>query len=186
MDILTSLIRLSVTTCAVCALMGGCASTGGTGGAVGKQSVLSAYDGYKEAWNSHDVKALVGYFGSTGSLSNPGAGPEPVSGQALAGWLGALFTAVPNFRIDVVDHDVLGKDKVVDQWVMSGTWTQPFPGGPLQGAKPTGKSFRVRGAGFYDWQNGAVRGVHYFDQMSFLTQIGVIPPPGGAPLANAQ
>jgi predicted ester cyclase len=185
MNVLTSLIRPLVAACAVCALLGGCASTGGTGGAAEKQSLLSALDGYKQAWNRHDVNALMGYFGSTGTLSSPGAGPDPVSGAALERWLRAFFTGIPDFRVEVVSLDVLNEHRVVDQWVISGTWTQPFPSGPLQGAKPTGKPFRVPGAGFYDWQNGRlVKAVNYLDNMAFLTQIGAVTPPGATPLAT--
>jgi predicted ester cyclase len=187
MNTLSSLIRPLVTACAVCTFMGGCASTGGTGGAAEKQSISSAFQAYKQAWNRHDVNALMGYFGSTGSLSSPGAGPDPVSGKALERWLGGLFTGIPDFRVEVVSLDVVGEHRVVDQWVISGTWTQPFPEGPLQGVKPTGKSFKVSGAGFYDWQNGHIaRAVDYLDNMAFLVQIGVIPPPGSAPLATAK
>jgi predicted ester cyclase len=187
MNTLSSLIRPLIAACAVCALMGGCANTGGTGGAAEKQSMVSALDGYKQAWNRHDVNALMGYFGSTGSLSSPGAGPDPVSGEALERWFGALFAAMPDFRVEVVSLDVVGEHRVVDQWVISGTWTQPFPAGPMKGAKPTGKPFKVPGAGFYDWQSDhIVKGVHYLDNMSFLAQIGVVPPPGATPLANVK
>jgi predicted ester cyclase len=187
MNTLESFVRPFVALCAVCAVIGGCATSGGTAGGAPKQSTQAAYDGYKEAWNRHDVNALMGYFGSTGSLSSPGAGPDPLSGPALESWLRALFVGIPDFHVEVTSLDLVGEHKVVDQWVISGTWTQPFPSGPLKGAKPTGKPFKVPGAGFYDWRNGRiVKGVNYLDNMSFLAQIGVVPPPGATPLANAK
>jgi hypothetical protein len=156
MNTLSSLIRPLIAACAVCAVMGGCANSGGTAGVAPKQPTQAALDGYKEAWNRHDVKALMGYFGPTGTLTTPGAGPDPVSGAALERWLREFFAGIPDFHVNVVSVDVVSEHRVVDQWVISGTWTQPFPSGPLQGAKPTGKPFKVAGAGFYDWQNGRI------------------------------
>ena len=187
MNTLSSFIRPFVALCAVCAVTGGCATFSGTAGVADNQSMLSALDGYKQAWNRHDVNALMAYFGATGSLSSPGAGPDPLAGPALESWLRALFVGIPDFHVEVANLDIVSENKVVDEWVMTGTWTQPFPSGPLQGAKPTGKTFKVRGAGFYDWQNGhIVKGVHYLDNISFLAQIGVVPPPGATPLANVK
>jgi len=154
--------------------LSGCTSQGGaTSGGVGV--IGQSHQAYKEAWNRHDVGAVVAQYGSGGTLDNPSAGK--VAGEALGQWVGALFTAIPDFHVDTVSTNVAG-DTLTEEWVIKGTWTQPFPGGPLAGAKPTGKSFVVPGAGFYRYSGGKiVDGRHYFDQMSFLTQLGVIPPP---------
>jgi hypothetical protein len=37
--------------------------------------------------------------------------------------------------------------------------------------------FTVPGASFYEWENGKIKKYDaYYDQISFLTQIGAIPP----------
>jgi steroid delta-isomerase-like uncharacterized protein len=163
----------------------GCATAGGSSSAA-DDPMMSAYRDYKAAWNRHDVDAIVGYYVEGGALNNPAAG-GPVSGEALAGWLQATFTAIPDFKLNTVSAVRLDGDTVADQWVITGTWTRPFPGGPLAGAPPTGKSFSVPGAGFYEWQEGKMAaGTHYMDQMALLTQIGVIPPPGEGPQASEQ
>ena len=137
-------------------------------------AMMKAYGGYKSAWDRHDVEAIVDYYHQGGTLSNPAAGGT-VSGPGLAGWLQGLFAAIPDFRVELVSAGPLGDQRVADQWVIKGTWTKPFPGGPLAGAQPTGMSFSVPGASFYDWKDGKiVAGVQYFDQMAFLTQIGVV------------
>ncbi len=164
--------------------LSGCASQGGATSA-GAGSIAQSHKAYKDAWNRHDVGTIVAQYGASGTLDNPAAGGK-VQGEAMAQWLGALFTAIPDFKVDTVRNDVVG-DTMTEEWVIKGTWTQPFPGGPLAGAKPTGKSFVVPGAGFYRYNGGRiVDGRHYFDQMSFLTQLGVIPPPGQAPQASAK
>jgi len=162
-----------------------CATAGGSSTA-DNSALMDSYQDYKAAWNRHDVSELVGYFGQDGTLNNPNAG-GPVSGEALAGWLQATFAAIPDFKVQVLSASPIGNDRIADQWVIKGTWTKPFPGGPLAGAKPTGKSFAVPGAGFYEWEDGKiVSGTHYFDQMALLTQMGVIPPPGQNPEASVR
>lgn len=155
--------------------LAGCATPGGPGASgADAGTVMKAYGDYKAAWERRDVAAIVGSYHQNGSLDNPAAGGA-VSGPAFAGWLQGLFAAIPDFRVEVVSAGMVGDQRVADQWVIKGTWTKPFPGGPLAGAQPTGKSFTVPGASFYEWKGGKiVTGVQYFDQMAFLTQIGVI------------
>ncbi|HET6781136.1 MAG TPA: ester cyclase [bacterium] len=135
--------------------------------------MMQSFEDYKAAWNRHDVSALAKYYGQNGTLTNPAAGR--VSGEALKGWLNVLFTGVPDFEVEVVSATPVNDHTLAEQAVIKGTWTQPFPAGPLAGAKPTGKSFSVPLAAFYEWKDGKIiSGTHYFDQMAWLTQIGVI------------
>lgn len=162
----------------------GCASLGGSSAA--DSAMMKAYSDYKDAWNRHDVEAITSYYALGGTLTNPAAGGE-VSGPALTGWLQATFAAIPDFKVKVIEAAPVDAQHMVEQWVISGTWTNPFPGGPLAGALPTGKSFHVPGAGFFRWDGGKiVSATHYFDQMALLTQIGVIPSPGESPQASAR
>jgi steroid delta-isomerase-like uncharacterized protein len=145
---------------------------------------MAAFHGYKAAWNNHDVPKLVSYL-ENGTYTNPGTGL--MSGKPFAQWLGGLFTAIPDFRVKVVSAEWVDADTLAEQWVMTGTWTESFPGGPLAGAPPTGKSFKVPGASFIDWNGDQIESdTVYYDQMSFLTQIGVIPPPGQNPQSSAR
>jgi steroid delta-isomerase-like uncharacterized protein len=157
-------------------LMTGCATSAGHAASADNGPMMSTYAGFKAAWNGHDPNALAAQFAPGGTLSSPTAGPQPISGgAAIAGYTGAIFTAIPDFRVDVVRATPLNETTVADQWGIKGTWTQAFPGGPLAGMPPTGKSFVVPGASFINIENGKVRSdTQYFDQMAFLTQIGVI------------
>lgn len=161
----------------------GCATPGGSTAA--DDSMMEAFDEYKAAWNSHDVPALVAFYGKNGTYSNPGTGE--ISGEALEGWLQGLFTAIPDFKVQVVSADPVDDNTLAEQWVIKGTWTKPFSGGPLAGKKPTGKSFTVPGAEFQEWADGKIQSVDaYFDQMAWLIQLGVIPPPDQGPPASAK
>jgi steroid delta-isomerase-like uncharacterized protein len=162
----------------------GCVTPGGSSTA-GDESMMQAFRDYKAAWNSHNVKALVAFYGKHGTLNNPGTGKMPP--QATAQWLQGFFTAIPDFHVRVVSADPISNNMLAEQWVISGTWKNPFPGGPLAGKKPTGKSFRVPGATFLKWQGDhIVSDTQYYDLMAFLTQIGAVPPPGQSPQASTK
>jgi hypothetical protein len=83
----------------------GCITPGGSSTA-GDDSMMQAFQEYKTAWNSHDVKALVAFYGKNGTLNDPGAGK--LSGRALANWLQGLFAAIPNFKVRLVSADPIG------------------------------------------------------------------------------
>jgi steroid delta-isomerase-like uncharacterized protein len=135
---------------------------------------MKTYASLKTAWNSHDAGAIAAAFHPSGVYSNPAAG-SPLTGAAIAGYTQGLFTAIPDFKVDVVSVAPVNDHVLAEQWVIKGTWTKAFPGGPLAGVPPTGKSFAVPGAGFLDIKDGKIMSdTIYFDQMSFLTQIGVI------------
>jgi len=178
----TTIFKRNVLTSGLCAMLVWMAST--TPG-VADDDLMQAFNDYKATWNSHDVPALVAFYGENGTYSNPGTGK--LSGEALAQWVGGLFTAIPDFKVTVVSADPVDEDTLAEQWVITGTWTKPFPGGPLAGKKPSGKSFTVPGADFQEWKDGRIVSTSaYYDQMALLTQIGVIPPPDENPQARAE
>lgn len=173
-----SLIAASVLTLIGCAMPGGSSIAEDV-------SMMEAFREYKAAWNSHDVQALAAFYGKTGTLNNPGTGE--MSGPAIAEWLQAFFAGIPDFKVRVVSADPIGDQELAEQWVIKGTWSKPFPAGPLAGKKPTGQSFTVPGASFFKWDGDKiVSDVQYYDQMAFLTQIGVIPPPEQRGQASAK
>lgn len=156
-------------------LVNGCSTSGSSSpvAADSERAMMEAFRGYKAAWNRHDVAALTAYFEPNGTYIDPGAGR--LSGAALTSWLQSLFAGIPDFKVESLSANPAGNRAIASQWVITGTWTQPFPSGPLAGVKPTGKSFVVPGASFFEWKDGKIASeVAYFDQLALLTQIGVI------------
>jgi len=131
------------------------------------------------AWNKRDPAAIAALYHPEGVYAVPGA--PPMKGPtAVAQYSGTIFTAVPDFKVTPVSVDVVNDRLTVTRWVMTGTWRRPFPSGAFAGATPTGKTFTVPGATFYETEGGKIKkSENFFDQMVLATQLGLLPPPGG-------
>ena len=128
------------------------------------------------AWNARDANKLAGLYAASGSVfTSPNAG-ENADPARFKAYLQAFFTAVPDFKLEMKQSAPISPNYLVDEWVVSGTWSHAFPGGPLVGVPATGKKFVLNGSSFHQLKDGKlVSTVQYYDNMSFLTQIGAIP-----------
>ncbi len=137
-------------------------------------SPLTTFNKYKDAWNNHDAKALASQFEEGGTFFSPAAG-QTLSGPAIAGFVQGLFVAMPDLQVEVQTLDPFGTGMLVERWIVKGTWTQPFPAGPLAGKPATGKSFVLPGVSIFEIRNGKiVNDTQYWDQLAFLSQIGAL------------
>ena len=88
-----------------------------------------------------------------------------------------LFTATPDIAYEVTSSVAAG-DRVVVEWVVTGTYQNDFPGLP----PAAGQTFSFRGASVFELANGKVqRYTEYWDAYGFLVQLGALPPPNAAP-----
>ena len=97
------------------------------------------------------------------------AAGEPVVGrQKIAEDAARFFAAFPDAWSQV--ENLMGDgDRAEWEWVGGGTFL-----GPLGDIEPTGRSFEIRGCGFFRFRDGLIvsqRG--YWDRQSWFTQIGV-------------
>lgn len=123
---------------------------------------------YLNAWNARDSAAIVATFAEGGTYSDPASGGT-ISGPHLAGYTDALIAAFPDLSFDVVSAAETSPNQVAVQWVMKGTNSGPFAGGP-----PTGKSVALPGADFMEIEGDKLRSVQgYFDQKTFVEQLGL-------------
>ncbi|SDB83893.1 conserved hypothetical protein, steroid delta-isomerase-related [Raineyella antarctica] len=132
-------------------------------------------EAYFRAWNGHDPSALVAVFSEEGTYQDPSL-PEPVTGDAIAGYAAALLGVFPDLAFSV-DETTAEADRTVVAWHMTGTNTGPFPG--LGG--PTGASVDLPGIDVITVGPGGVTSVvGYFDQLGLLGQLRVPVQIGGA------
>lgn len=139
---------------------------------------LQEYAATKTPWNTRDVKGITALYAVDGTFQSPATGAR-LNREALAGYLGALFTAMPDFKVTSQNTKVSADGKTVtDEWVMEATWSQPFPGGQLAGVPATGRTIKLPGVSVVQMEQGRIKSyTQYFDNMSFLIQMGVVPAP---------
>ncbi len=131
-------------------------------------SSLDVTQKYFDAWNRRDPAGIVATFADGGTYNDPSSGGD-LTGQALVEYTSGLFSSFPDLSFDIVRAAPAGDNLVAAQWVMKGTNTGPFGGGP-----PTGQSVALPGADFILVEGEKIRSVQgYFDQKTFVEQLGL-------------
>lgn len=162
-----------------CATQGGGTSSSGmsarTGAsAAGSNAAMKIASDGSALWNSRNLQELAKGYAPNATFSSP-LMPGPVPVKEMFDSLQSLFAAVPDAKIQVLSAAPAGDNMVVEQWVVSGTWTAPFTNGPLAGIAPTGKQFSLPGATIYQLQDGkVVAETQYYDQLTYLAQLGMV------------
>ena len=70
---------------------------------------------YHDAWNGRDADALLAAFGKDGTFCNPDSYPG-VSGESLAAYVTALWTAFPDFQIELLNAGEIEPGLVAHHW----------------------------------------------------------------------
>lgn len=134
--------------------------------------IVSTYIG---SLHRHDLDAWLATFAPDGTYSAPTTA-QPLSGQALKDHLGPLLTGFPDVTFETVAVQAITADLVVWRWVMRGTHT-----GSYRGLPATGRSVILPGCEFIEVRDAKIHCVEgYFDRLSLLQQLGMVPAPGQA------
>lgn len=130
---------------------------------------------FLDSWNNHDVNAMMDLFLPEGTFSTP-AFAMPLSGDAMRAYIESLLSSMPDMKASVVSAGAFDTNMHAGRYVVTGTWTKPATAGPLAGMLPTGKPIRLETADFLELENGKIAAcIQYYDRMSLLMQLGVIP-----------
>ena len=125
---------------------------------------------YAAAWSSQNVDKILSFFTEDCVYEDVALDAVNTGRQELEAFLRATFAAIPDFHIEPKAAFSVG-DRAVNEWVMSGTQTGPFPGIPA-----TNKSFSVRGASIMEMEHGRIRrNTDYWSLATLLQQVGVLP-----------
>ena len=111
---------------------------------------LEVVQAYFDAWNSRDSAAIGAILSDGGTYEDPTTG-GPISAAALTETAGGLLAAFPDLSFDVVSISAASETTVASQWLMKGTNSGPFGGGP-----PTGKTIALLGADFFTLDGGKI------------------------------
>jgi steroid delta-isomerase-like uncharacterized protein len=128
-----------------------------------------------DAWNGKDADAYAALYVADGVVYDP-FNPLGIRGQAaIAQNVRDLVTAFPDLEF-TQDSLLVQGDMFATEVVLRGTHSGPLAG-PAGVVPPTGQRMELRGAavGRFDAQDRIVEERRYFDSMTMLRQLGLLP-----------
>lgn len=140
----------------------------------------------KEMWrrfvylrNAKDINGLVALYADDGVLEFPGRG-QIKGREAIVSFYQGNFTAHPDATMTLVTQAVSGQT-IITEWNETGTNTGPLAKADGTSIPATGKPFTVNGVAVLEVEDELIRSNRvYFNLMSVLAQLGLMPAPAGA------
>jgi steroid delta-isomerase-like uncharacterized protein len=135
-------------------------------------TLKATIDRYNDAWNAHDLGAIVALHAPGMVFENHTAG-ERAEGAAVRGHIAGIFAGWPDLefrtrRLYVRD------DLVVQEWTASATHTRELRRGELV-APASGRPLEWRGMDVIPFENGLVKRKDvYSDSLAILAQVGLL------------
>jgi steroid delta-isomerase-like uncharacterized protein len=136
------------------------------------ESLEQAIAAYNDAWNAHDLDAILAMHAPDMVFENHTAG-ESAEGERVREHIGAIFETWPDIHFDA--RRLYVRDGVVTQeWTASATHANEMRRGDLV-AEPTGKRIEWRGIDVIPFEDGKVKRKDvYSDSVSILRQVGLL------------
>jgi steroid delta-isomerase-like uncharacterized protein len=136
------------------------------------QSLEEAIGRYNEAWNDHDLDAIMSMHAPDMVFENHTAG-ESAQGEAVREHISSIFETWPDIRFET--RRLYARDGVVTQeWTATATHSNTMRRGDLV-AEPTGKTVEWRGVDVIPFEDGLIKRKDvYSDSVSILRQVGLL------------
>ena len=127
---------------------------------------------YNEAWNAHDLDAIMSMHAPDMVFENHTAG-ESATGEAAREHIGAIFETWPD--IEFTTRRLYVRDGlVVQEWTATATHAKTMRRGELE-AEPTGNAVTWNGLDVIPFEDGLVKRKDvYSDSVSILRQVGLL------------
>jgi steroid delta-isomerase-like uncharacterized protein len=138
----------------------------------GRVELTDTIGRYNDAWNSHDLDAIIAMHAPDMVFENHTAG-ERAEGEQVREHIGRIFAAWP----DIAFHTrrlYVRDGLVVQEWTASATHTTELRRGELT-APPSGKGVEWEGLDVIPFENGLVKRKDvYSDSVAILRQVGLL------------
>jgi len=129
-------------------------------------------DRYNDAWNRHDVDAIVAMHAPDMVFENHTAG-ERAEGTDVREHIARIFAAWPDIAF-ATRRLYVREDLVVQEWTASATHTREMRRGELL-APPRGKRVEWEGLDVIPFEDGLVKRKDvYSDSVAILRQVGLL------------
>jgi steroid delta-isomerase-like uncharacterized protein len=136
------------------------------------EALEAAIARYNEAWNAHDLDAIVALHAPDMVFENHTAA-ERAEGEAVRAHIGSIFETWPDIRFEG-RRTYVRDSLVVQEWTATGTPAKTMRRGDLV-AEPTGKTITWEGVDVIPFENGLVKRKDvYSDSRSILRQLGLL------------
>jgi steroid delta-isomerase-like uncharacterized protein len=140
--------------------------------ALDEHPLRAVIDRYNDAWNRHDLDAIVALHAPDMVFENHTAG-ERAEGEQVREHIGAIFAAWPDIAF-TTRRLYVREDLVVQEWTASATHDHDLRRGELV-APASGKRLEWKGMDVIPFENGLVKRKDvYSDSISILRQAGLL------------
>ena len=136
------------------------------------QSLEEAIGRYNQAWNDHDLDAIMSMHAPDMVFENHTAG-ESAQGDEVRRHIGRIFESWPDLRFET-RRLYVGDGVVTQEWTASATHSNRMTRGNLV-AEPTGRKVEWRGVDVIPYEDGLIKRKDvYSDSVSILRQVGLL------------
>ena len=142
------------------------------GDADSPQALEAAIARYNDAWNAHDLDAIMAMHAPDMVFENHTAGERAEGGEALE-HIGRIFAAWPDIAFST-RRLYVREDLVVQEWTATATHVTELRRGDLV-APPSGRRVEWNGMDVIPFEDGLVKRKDvYSDSVSILRQVGLL------------
>ena len=129
-------------------------------------------DRYNDAWNAHDVDAIVAMHTDDSVFENHVTGDVNVGRERIGTAIRGIFAVFPDLSFEG-RRQYIRDDLVVQEWTARGTHEGTMTRGGVQ-VEPTGKQVEYKGMDVIPIENGLVASKDvYSDSVTLLRQLGL-------------
>ena len=140
--------------------------------ASGEAVLRETIDRYNQAWNEHDVDAIIAMHAPDMVFENHTAG-ERAEGSQVREHIARIFAAWPDIAFET-RRLYVREDLVVQEWTASATHVKQMTRGDIV-AEPSGKRIEWNGMDVIPFESGKVKRKDvYSDSVSILRQVGLL------------
>jgi steroid delta-isomerase-like uncharacterized protein len=132
----------------------------------------AVYARYSQAWNDHDVDAILALHTDDSVFENHTSGGRGVGKDEIRAVLNDVFGTFPDLKFEA-RRLYVRDDLVAVEWTATASFAKPIKRGDRT-LQPSGKTLEWHGSDIIPFKDGLVaRKDVYADSISFLRQIGV-------------
>ena len=129
-------------------------------------------DRYNDAWNAHDVTAIVAMHTEDSVFENHVTGDVNVGREQIGNAIRGIFTVFPDLRFET-RRQYVREDLVVQEWTARGTHEGTMTRAGVE-VPPTGRKVEYKGMDIIPFRDRLVaRKDVYSDSITLLRQLGL-------------